>query len=39
MKEKLDVIITDVWNAFADFLIRAGMAIDVSWVEYKEERK
>ena len=39
MKEKLDVIITDVWNAFADFLIRTGMAIDVSWVEYKEERK
>lgn len=35
MKEKLDEIITKVWNAIADFLIRTGMAIDVSWVEYK----
>lgn len=35
MKEKLEEIITKVWNAFADFLIRTGMAVDTSWVEYK----
>lgn len=33
--KKLDEILTVLWNAFADFLIKTGMAVDVSWVEYK----
>lgn len=39
MKEKLDAIITDVWNAIANFLIKTGMAVDVSWVEFKGAEK
>lgn len=36
MREKLDIFFTYLWNAFANFLIKTGMAVDTSWVEYKE---